>query len=54
MLTFRPTGARVDGNLVSAKGWPGLAAFICECLAMLGARIIHADEPVAARKTVHA
>ena len=49
-----PTGAHVDGNLVSAKGWPGLAAFMRECLAVLGTRIIHSDEPVAAKKKVHA
>jgi protease I len=36
-----PTGAYVDGNLVSAKGWPGLAAFMRECLAVLGTRITH-------------
>jgi protease I len=36
-----PTGAHVDGNLVSAKGWPGLAAFIRECLAVLGTKITH-------------
>ncbi|MGD0720970.1 MAG: DJ-1/PfpI family protein [Roseiarcus sp.] len=36
-----PTGAHVDGNLVSAKGWPGLAAFMRECLAVLGTRITH-------------
>ena len=45
-----PTGAHVDGNLVSAKGWPGLAAFMRECLAVLGTRIIHSNEPVAAVK----
>jgi putative intracellular protease/amidase len=45
-----PTGAHVDGNLVSAKGWPGLAAFIRECLAVLGTKIIHSDQPVAAAK----
>jgi protease I len=36
-----PTEAHVDGNLVSAKGWPGLAAFMRECLAVLGTRITH-------------
>ncbi len=36
-----PTGAHVDGKLVSAKGWPGLAAFMRECLAVLGTRITH-------------
>jgi hypothetical protein len=39
-----PTGAHVDGNLVSAKGWPGLAAFMRECLAVLGTRISHSPE----------
>ena len=37
-----PDGACVDGNLVSAKGWPGLAAFLRECLAVLGTQIVHA------------
>jgi protease I len=36
-----PTGACVDGNLVSAKGWPGLAAFMRECLRVLGTEIHH-------------
>jgi protease I len=36
-----PTGAHVDGNLVSAKGWPGLAAFMRECLVALGTEITH-------------
>jgi protease I len=36
-----PTGAHVDGKLVSAKGWPGLAAFIRECLGVLGTKITH-------------
>ena len=36
-----PTGAHVDGNLVSAKGWPGLAAFMRECLKVLGTEIHH-------------
>ena len=36
-----PEGAHVDGNLVSAKGWPGLAAFMRECLKVLGTRIDH-------------
>ncbi len=38
-----PTGACADGNLVSAKGWPGLAAFMRECLRVLGTEIRHAD-----------
>ncbi len=36
-----PTGATRDGNLVSAKGWPGLAAFMRECLTVLGTEIRH-------------
>jgi protease I len=36
-----PEGAHVDGNLVSAKGWPGLAAFMRECLKVLGTTIDH-------------
>jgi protease I len=38
-----PTGAHVDGKLVSAKGWTGLAAFIRECLKVLGTEIRHAQ-----------
>jgi protease I len=38
-----PTGAHVDGNLVSAKGWPGLAAFMRECLKVLGTEIHHGE-----------
>jgi len=34
-----PDGAISDGKLVSAKGWPGLAAFMRECLAVLGTEI---------------
>ena len=37
-----PTGAHRDGNLVSAKGWPGLAAFMKNCLDVLGTEIRHA------------
>ena len=36
-----PTGAHVDGKLVSAKGWTGLAAFMRECLKVLGTEITH-------------
>ena len=34
-----PTGAHAHGTLVSAKGWPGLAAFMRECLRVLGTEI---------------
>jgi len=48
-----PTGAHADGNLVSAKGWPGLAAFMRECLRVLGTEIRHGEMLMAesARKT---
>lgn len=35
-----PDGAFADGNLVSGKGWPGLAAFMRECLRVLGTEIV--------------
>jgi protease I len=38
-----PDGAHVDGKLVSAKGWPGLAAFMRECLKVLGTQISHGE-----------
>ncbi len=38
-----PTGAHVDGKLVSGKGWPGLAAFMRECLKVLGTEIRHSE-----------
>ena len=34
-------GAHVDGNIVSAKGWPGLSNFMRECLKVLGTEISH-------------
>lgn len=40
-IDVSPTEAYVDGNMVSAKGWTGLAAFMRECLKVLGTRIIH-------------
>lgn len=36
-----PTEALVDGNMVSAKGWTALAAFMRECLKVLGTEIRH-------------
>lgn len=42
-IDVAPTGAHVDGNLVSAKGWPGLAAFMRECLKVLGTEIRHGE-----------
>ena len=40
-VDVEPTGATRDGNLVSAKGWPGLAAFMRLCLEVLGTEIRH-------------
>ena len=36
-----PEGAMRDGNMVTAKGWPGLAAFMRLCLEVLGTEIRH-------------
>jgi protease I len=44
-----PEGATRDGNLVTAKGWPGLAAFMRECLAVLGTEIRHGRTMMAER-----
>lgn len=40
-IDVKPTEAYVDGNMVSAKGWTGLAAFMRECLNVLGTKITH-------------
>lgn len=47
-VDLSPTEALVDGNMVSAKGWTALAAFIRECLKVLGTEIRHSDAPAAA------
>ena len=36
-----PTGVHVDGKMVSAKGWTALAAFMRECLRVLGTEVSH-------------
>lgn len=36
-----PDGSLIDGDLVSAKGWPGLGAFMRDCLKVLGTKIAH-------------
>lgn len=36
-----PKEAYVDGNMVSGKGWTALAAFMRECLKVLGTEIRH-------------
>jgi protease I len=40
-IDLSPTEAYVDGNMVSAKGWTALAAFMRECLRVLGTEIHH-------------
>jgi protease I len=40
-IDLSPTEAYVDGTMVSAKGWTALAAFIRECLNVLGTEIRH-------------
>ena len=42
-VDLTPTEALVDGTMVSAKGWTALAAFMRECLKVLGTEIRHAD-----------
>ena len=49
-IDVAPTGAHVDSNLVSAKGWPGLAAFMRECLKVLGTEISHGKTLMAETK----
>jgi protease I len=44
-----PTGAHVDGKMVSAKGWTALAAFMRECLKVLGTEVRHAPAEAAER-----
>lgn len=50
-IDVKPTEAYVDGNMVSAKGWTGLGAFMRECMKVLGTRITHeyARTPAARR-----
>jgi protease I len=40
-IDVKPHEAYVDGTMVSAKGWTGLAAFMRECLKVLGTTITH-------------
>lgn len=40
-IDVKPNDAYVDGNMVSAKGWTGLGAFMRECMKVLGTRITH-------------
>ena len=36
-----PKAALTDGKLVTAEGWTALGAFIADCLAVLGTRVVH-------------
>lgn len=49
-VDLSPTEALVDGNMVSAKGWTALAAFMRECLKVLGTEIRHAETVPAASR----
>jgi len=40
-IDVKPHEAYVDGTMVSAKGWTGLAAFMRECMKVLGTQITH-------------
>ena len=40
-VDLSPTDVHVDGTMVSAKGWTALAAFMRECLKVLGTEIRH-------------
>ena len=42
-IDLSPTEAFVDGTMVSAKGWTALAAFMRECLKVLGTEIRHGE-----------
>jgi protease I len=49
-VDLSPTDALVDGNMVSAKGWTALAAFMRECLKVLGTEIRHEEPAVSATR----
>jgi protease I len=41
-VDLSPTDSLIDGSMVSAKGWTALAAFMRDCLKVLGTEIRHA------------
>lgn len=49
-VDLSPTEALVDNTMVSAKGWTALAAFMRECLKVLGTEIVHHDVMGAEKK----
>lgn len=40
-VDLTPVDSLIDGNMVSAKGWTALAAFMRDCLKVLGTEIKH-------------
>jgi protease I len=42
-VDLSPTESLIDGNMVSAKGWTALAAFMRDCLKVLGTEIRHGE-----------
>ena len=42
-VDLSPTDSLIDGKMVSAKGWTALAAFMRDCMKILGTEIIHHD-----------
>ncbi|MBP7000865.1 DJ-1/PfpI family protein [Amaricoccus sp.] len=47
-VDLSPTESLIDGNMVSAKGWTALAAFMRDCNTVLGTEVRH-GEPLARR-----
>ena len=42
-VDLSPTESLIDGTMVSAKGWTALAAFMRDCLKVLGTEIHHRE-----------
>jgi protease I len=42
-VDLSPTESLIDGTMVSAKGWTALAAFMRDCLKVLGTEIRHGE-----------
>lgn len=49
-VDLSPTDSLIDGNMVSAKGWTALGAFMRDCLKVLGTEIKHQDATLAVRE----
>ena len=48
-VDLSPTESLIDGTMVSAKGWTALAAFMRDCLKVLGTEIRHGEVAHAGR-----